>query len=193
MSKFKVGDKVRFKSDDEAFIGLGQVGYDAYKALGVTTLTIKTLYADDDFEYTLASFEEFDGEAYARRLVKRRVRKVITKQGLFSFVYRKLVKQGRSAATPDGTCLYRLEQAGKTFCCAAGWLLSDGEAKGFNFDGTWSQLSAQGRTPERFKGFDNFILELQYIHDYKFNTMFQFKNEMASFAAFHGLTVPQDV
>ncbi len=117
----------------------------------------------------------------------------ITKQGIFSFVYRFLVKQGRPSA--NGSCYYRMEEDGKVLACAAGCLLTDEEAEGLDdFDNTsWLSIGPRNR-PVRFKGFEDFIQALQGIHDDwegHHNSLVWFKNEMASFAALHGLTVPK--
>ncbi len=124
-------------------------------------------------------------------------RKVITKQGIFNHVYRFLVKQGRPSRNLTGCC-YRAVSNGQVLACAAGCLLSDKEAERIQEQSTWSAAWNDGRRPERFDGFEGFIQQLQDIHDQDFTCdpetggLDKFRNIMASFAALHGLTVPND-
>jgi hypothetical protein len=186
MSKFQTGDKVRFKNDDEAFIGLGRIRYDCYKALNDTSLTVSRVVGG--LVYLQGVVDSMGGVGvYPRRLVKT---KKISKQGIFSFVYKFLVKQGRQARDEaKGVCVYRLKTPDATLACAVGCLVTDAEAATL-LSGSWFFNVRVGRAPQRFAGFEEFIADLQDIHDRRFTTLAQFKNEMASLAALHGLKVP---
>lgn len=123
--------------------------------------------------------------------------KVITKQGIFNHVYRFLTKQGRAAQLKNDhavRCVYRRQDGDQTLCCAAGCLLSDKEAEGLDSQpmGSYLALVRANKTPERFDAHAVFISELQRIHDgHLTRSLAKWQNEMQSFAALHGLIVPE--
>jgi hypothetical protein len=190
-NQFKVGDRVKFKSAEQAVRGIGCSPERAARLLN-KVFTVKGVLLPRGS--TLVHLSNGIG-VYPKRLVK--VRKVVTPQGIFDHVYRFLVRQGR-ASVAGGECKYRIRQEdGEVLACAAGCLLSDEEAEDVREGRNW----ACQPIPDRFIGHDRIIYALQDIHDrmgwkhYSTPSLFvqAFKNEMASYAALHGLTVPTDV
>lgn len=207
--EFKVGDKVKFLSLKEAMSGLGYPAEECMPFMG-KKMTVASLQGG---LVHLAELQEDCGPVgvLPRRL--RPVRKVLTEQGIFDFVYRFIVRQGRPAASPAalGGCYYRARQdgagvtrecrdgGGATMACAVGCLLSDTEARCLfetrQAGKGWIAVARESK-PARFLPFESFLAELQRIHDdmpRDASFLPSFRNEMASFAALRGLTVPGDV
>lgn len=127
--------------------------------------------------------------------------KKITEQGIFNFVYRFIVKQGKAAMDRPGLfCQYRAkDERGQTTACAAGCLITDEEARQLG-PGSW-RSQEDINIPERFLPFTELIQELQAAHDEPTKRglysgpgyVFAFKSRMAVVACKYGLTVPTDV
>lgn len=190
-SKFQVGDRFRIRSYKDARCGL----YGS-KIAQWTREKIYTVTAVDpacEYDVELVFFAE--GVIYARRCI--RVRKVITAQGIFNHVYRFMLKQGRRSAVTsygDGNkCFYRSPDGA---CCAAGCLLTDGEAQGLDdLEWTsWLGLVNARVAPRRFAAYQELIFELQRAHDRSDGDFAEeWKSHAAEVASRHGLKVPTDV